>query len=178
MTSTQTYWLQRGDGPYREVTLEEWCSAERSAGFYSKGGHGHPATGGFGSSGSGVKGSMLYRDPTPEMVEQYATWNPELAEALTAKYFPMYKLVDGFLCIVPKTLSAVGQMEIHRAGPNGYKRAAPGTELLRNVVWWHRDEPYPDGKFPNGNVWSNLMQEILADLPEGSKIRLTLEVVE
>lgn len=120
------------------------------------------------SAGYNIKGSTLHRDPTAEVIAEYERWNPELATALRAKYFPT----------VTRSLSAVGQMEIHRAGPHGYKNSGPGAELLRNVVWWHRDEPYPDGKFPNGNVWSNLMQEILADLPEGSKIRLTLEVVE
>jgi hypothetical protein len=46
-------------GMKKEVTRGEFISAERAAGFRSKFGDDHEATGGFGSS-SGVKGSIEY----------------------------------------------------------------------------------------------------------------------
>lgn len=41
------YYLTLLDGPEREVTRGDFIEAERSAGFYSKFGPDHPATGGF-----------------------------------------------------------------------------------------------------------------------------------
>jgi len=42
------YYLQVGDEPEREVTMQEWVAAERRAGFYNTMGHPErPATGGF-----------------------------------------------------------------------------------------------------------------------------------
>ena len=58
-----------GEKIEREVTLEEFCKAERAAGFRPKMWSGHPkymttvATGGFSGSG-GVSGSIMYIQDT------------------------------------------------------------------------------------------------------------------
>lgn len=53
-------------GLEKEVTKEEFIKAEREAGFYSKFGSDHEATGGFG--GGSVSGSIRYEDPKPEPI--------------------------------------------------------------------------------------------------------------
>lgn len=58
------YLLTEGDGPEREVTAEEWISAERRAGFHPKPGLGPFATAGFGSTNPDLHGRIEY--PTPE----------------------------------------------------------------------------------------------------------------
>jgi hypothetical protein len=51
-------------GMEKEVTKQEFISAERQAGFYSKFGSDHEATGGFG--GGGVSGSIRYEEETKQ----------------------------------------------------------------------------------------------------------------
>lgn len=64
MKTMDRYFLAREGGTEEEVTREEWIRAERSAGFYPKLPHNHPAywitpaTGGF-SSGN-VSGRIRY----------------------------------------------------------------------------------------------------------------------
>lgn len=53
-------------GLEKEVTKEEWIKAERGAGFYSKFGSDHEATGGF--SSGGISGSIRYEDPKSEPI--------------------------------------------------------------------------------------------------------------
>lgn len=65
------HFLRFGDGPWKEVTQEEWISAERSAGFHPKGeDRGQYATAGFG--GNHVNGRTLSNQATED---QYA-WDP------------------------------------------------------------------------------------------------------
>jgi hypothetical protein len=61
------YFIKEGDGPEREVTVEQYCRAERRSGFYPRGiGPDdprylqRPATAGFGSSFSNVSGRIQY----------------------------------------------------------------------------------------------------------------------
>jgi len=51
-------------GMEKEVTRKEWIDAEQSAGFRSKFGNDHEATGGF-SSGSGICGRIEYVKEVP-----------------------------------------------------------------------------------------------------------------
>lgn len=54
------YFLQSGDGPEVEVTMEEFVAAERRAGFYNTMGRQDlPATAGF-SDGNGTSGHVIY----------------------------------------------------------------------------------------------------------------------
>lgn len=53
--SDYDYFLEHPVYGVKQVTKEEWISAERSAGFYPKGGGDGPATGGFSSYG-GIRG--------------------------------------------------------------------------------------------------------------------------
>jgi len=55
----ERYWLQKDGSPWREVTREEFVSAEKDAGFYPKSGCGSVATNGF-SSSSGIAGKVTY----------------------------------------------------------------------------------------------------------------------
>lgn len=58
---TMGYFLQRGDGPWREVTKVDWVRAERSAGFRNTlGKPDEPGTGGFGGH-NGVNGRIVNR---------------------------------------------------------------------------------------------------------------------
>lgn len=50
------YFLEHSIFGKKQVTKEEWVSAERSAGFHPKYGGDGPATGGF--SGNGISGSI------------------------------------------------------------------------------------------------------------------------
>ncbi len=56
---TYRYFLSVCNGPKQEVTKAEWVAAERSAGFYPKGGGStEPATGGFGNGT--INGTIEY----------------------------------------------------------------------------------------------------------------------
>jgi len=55
MSEEYSYFLEHPVFGSKEVTKEEWISAERAAGFHPKFGDG-PATGGF--SGNGMSGSI------------------------------------------------------------------------------------------------------------------------
>jgi len=61
-------------GLEKEVTKEEFIKAERQAGFYSKFGPDHLATGGFG--GGGISGSIRYEEISTK----------ELGQILEEKY--------------------------------------------------------------------------------------------
>ena len=69
-----------GEKIEREVSLEEFCKAERAAGFYPKRTSisdinylTTPATGGF--SGTGVSGIVRYLDDKPQAVtDWYSKW--------------------------------------------------------------------------------------------------------
>jgi len=65
------YFLEHPIFGKKQVTKEEWISAERSAGFHPKYGGDGPATGGF--SGNGISGSMRLRksDNKVTMVKVY-----------------------------------------------------------------------------------------------------------
>jgi len=56
MDSEYDYFLEHPIFGKKQVTKEEWISAERSAGFHPKHGGDGPATGGF--SGNGISGTM------------------------------------------------------------------------------------------------------------------------
>lgn len=56
----ERYFIQIGEGPSREVTLEEWIKRERQAGFYGGDGK-HARTAGF--RGGEVHGIMRYMEP-------------------------------------------------------------------------------------------------------------------
>ncbi len=54
------YFIEHDLFGVKKVSLEEWISAERSAGFFPRGGVG-PATGGF--SGNGIRGFIRPKKP-------------------------------------------------------------------------------------------------------------------
>ena len=63
MGTRATYYLNSGpNGRYEEVTMEEFVTAERAAGFHPKDNTqiGKPATGGF-RGGNGVNGKIFYK---------------------------------------------------------------------------------------------------------------------
>jgi len=56
VSDNNSYFLEHPVFGSKEVTKEEWISAERAAGFHPKFGGDGPATGGF--SGNGMSGSI------------------------------------------------------------------------------------------------------------------------
>ena len=73
------YFLKTDWTSWKEVTKEQWVSAERSAGFRPKGGGDGCATGGF--SGHGVRGRIISDNIKPESY----TWDPEFCKAAWPK---------------------------------------------------------------------------------------------
>jgi hypothetical protein len=67
MNQKAQYYLSSEALPEKEVTEQEFIKAERAAGFRSKFGPDHVATGGF--TGAGMHGRVVYVDPdVPEPV--------------------------------------------------------------------------------------------------------------
>jgi len=62
MDPEYNYFLEHDVFGVKQVTKEEWISAERSAGFHPKCGGDGPATGGF--SGNGMRGYIRPNTPT------------------------------------------------------------------------------------------------------------------
>jgi hypothetical protein len=67
-----------GSTPWKQVSMEEFIVAERSAGFFPKGGGNHTATGGFGG-GNGRQGRVV--SPQHLNPDSY-DWDPEFQQAL------------------------------------------------------------------------------------------------
>lgn len=68
MTHLNRYYLSSESLPEKEVTQQEFIRAEQAAGFRSKFGDDHVATGGF--TGRGMHGRVVYVDPdVPEVPE-------------------------------------------------------------------------------------------------------------
>jgi len=57
-SKTTTYWLAEGDEPEREVSLDEFCAAERRCGFTSTPGCGPAATAGFSCTEPKLRGRV------------------------------------------------------------------------------------------------------------------------
>jgi hypothetical protein len=65
----ETYWLRATEsGFYSQVSLEQWCQAERGAGFHPKPGCGPTATGGF--SSGGLSGTAQYPETVLRLWER------------------------------------------------------------------------------------------------------------